>query len=218
MPMDYTTLTGAKTVEGSIRNYTNWAETPADTVLTEAQAYIFSRLRVREMEHVVRNLTIAEDAETLELPPDFIAPMGQDCFGIQSPWQCSIDIFDAAQFETYRATDDTGAVYAGQPRACMILGQPAVAHFDVKADQAYSAKLLYYRRPAALADDNPTNWLTDRYPQLLRHATNYFAWLHKREPAQASASEKLVGHFIDVANGEADMERQSRRVENYWRS
>lgn len=218
MAMDYTTLTGAKTVEGSIRNYTNWSETPAETVLAEAQGYIYSRLRVREMEHIVRNLAIAQGVDSLQLPADYMAPIGEACFGIESPWQAKIDIFDPAQFEPYRAVDETGAIYAGQPSACMILGDPPIAYFEVKADRAYAAKLLYYRRPAFLGPGNLTNWLTTRWPQLLRAATNYFAHLHKNNRDQAGDAEKLTGHFIDVANSEADMERQARRAELYWRS
>lgn len=217
MAMDYTTLTGAKDVEGSIRNYTNWAETPADTVLSEAQGYIYSRLRVREMEHVVRNLPIALGDDSLQLPADFMQPIGEESFGIESPWQHKIDIFDPAQFETYRAVDENGAVYAGQPSVCMILGAPPIAYFEVKADRAYTAKLLYYRRPEPLGPANETNWLTTRWPQLVRAATNYFAHLHKNNRDQASDAEKLTAHFIDVANTEADMERQARRVELYWR-
>lgn len=42
--------------------------------------------------------------------------------------------------------------------------------FDSAFDTATTFKHLYYRRPLYLSEDAPTNWLTDRYPMLLRKA------------------------------------------------
>lgn len=216
MAMTYTKLVGDKTVDGSIRNWTNWAETPAETILTEAQAYIYSRLRVREMSSVVRNLSIAPAASTLAFPSDYIA-LKQ--FGIERPWNCIIDLLDEEYFNQLRAVDENGDLFEATPSVCMVIGNPATAHFDAKADQQYYAFLLYYARPIDLAlTSNETNWLTVRYPQLLRAVCNYFAFLHKKEPQQASKWESILGHLIDVANSEKDMEAQARRFEPYWRS
>jgi len=43
-------------------------------------------------------------------------------------------------------------------------------HFDVAFDTAAALKMLYYRRPQLLSSSNKTNFLTDRYPKLLRVA------------------------------------------------
>lgn len=42
--------------------------------------------------------------------------------------------------------------------------------FDMAADTAFTGKLLLYRRPQPLSATNPTNFVTDRYPHLMRVA------------------------------------------------
>jgi hypothetical protein len=45
-----------------------------------------------------------------------------------------------------------------------------MVQFDVAFDTATSFQLAYYRQPELLSTDNETNWLTERYPLLLRKA------------------------------------------------
>src|SRR3990167_7987443 len=47
--MNYTTLTAAKTTSGSLANWVNRGDLATSAILTEAEAWIYQRLRVREM-------------------------------------------------------------------------------------------------------------------------------------------------------------------------
>ena len=49
MAMTYSILVGAKTTSGSIRHWVNNSAVDAETVLLEAQAHIYTLLRVQEM-------------------------------------------------------------------------------------------------------------------------------------------------------------------------
>lgn len=216
MAMTYTKLVGDKTVDGSIKNWINWDQSPSDTILTEAQAFIYSRLRVREMSSFTTALSIIQGASTLAMPANYIANKTLD---ILTPWQAHIDMLDEEYFVKFRSVDDAGVLYEGQPCVCMIIGDPAVAYFDVRADQAYTASMSYYARPDDLAlTVNEENWLTRRYPQLLRAVCNYLAFLHKKEMTQAKGWESIAMSFVNDANVEKDMEAQARRFEPYWRS
>jgi hypothetical protein len=47
--VNYSTLVADKTVAGSIKRWVNYGQIDSETVLTEAQALIYSMLRAREM-------------------------------------------------------------------------------------------------------------------------------------------------------------------------
>lgn len=49
MAVNWTTLSGAKTVEGSIKNWVNRTDIPITNILIEVQAYIYNELRDQEM-------------------------------------------------------------------------------------------------------------------------------------------------------------------------
>lgn len=217
MAMTYSTLVSDKQTDGSIRNWVNWDPSPAETILTEAQGFVYSRLRTREMSlFSLSGLSLPTGNSTLAMPDDYIAIKSLDTL---TPWKSRVDLLDEEYFiRDFRAVDDTGALYEGQPSVCSIIGDPATAYFDVRADQPYTFTLAYYGRPPDLSETNETNWLTRRYPHLLRAACNYFAFLHKKEQQAAQEQRALAVAFIDDANIEKDMEAQARRFEPYWRS
>lgn len=68
----------------------------------------------------------------------------------------------------------TGVTYTGNN---LVSGSPACwavwdenLQFDVAMDTAWAGKLLYYRQPLLLSAANPTNFLTNRYPMVMRTA------------------------------------------------
>ena len=71
MAYNWTTLTAAKTTLGSIANWVNRTDLPTDNILLEAEAKIYERLRVREMQ-VITTLTVAADENSVSLPSDFL--------------------------------------------------------------------------------------------------------------------------------------------------
>src|SRR3989442_1526289 len=72
MTMTYTSLTGGKTVPGSIMSWVNYAKLDIEQVLEEAQAVIFQRLRVREMRNLDSSIPVAPGDYQKPLPARFL--------------------------------------------------------------------------------------------------------------------------------------------------
>jgi hypothetical protein len=68
------------------------------------------------------------------------------------------------------ATYTCDNLYAGAPSRWSIWNEQL--QFDTAHDTATNYKQLYYRAPQLLSAANPTNFLTNRYPKLIRVATN----------------------------------------------
>jgi hypothetical protein len=188
--MNYTTLTGAKTLEGSIRNWVNRIDIPATTILTEAEAWIYERLRVREMQAELA-FVFAEGESSEALPDDFLDPI--QLVPYLAPCATPLPLYDLATFPRLRDAD--GALYeAAAPCGWTIIGE--TAHIDCLMEADYGCRLTYYARPAALAaSSNETNFLTRRYPTLLRYACQGKALEHMKNPGAKDyfllAEEKL---------------------------
>ena len=208
----YSTLVGTKETDGSIKNWINWNKAPATTILTEAEAFIYSQLRVREMRKLTSG-TITEGASTLAMPADFIAPISFRRTGNSAG---IIEVLDEAHFESLLALDESNAFMEGTPTKCMIIEEPPIAYFDCEADDDITYRLVYFARPAALSASNETNWLTTRYPMLLRATCLGFANQHYKDSAAAGEWLSAASGLIASANSEDDQARQILRVENYW--
>jgi hypothetical protein len=213
--MDYTTLIATKSTLGSIKNWINWDAAPAEVILTEAQAMIYSRLRVREMSKYKQDGTIALNASTCHLPADYIALKKWRRI---TPNAGKIYLLDEEYFMQKRQRDENGAMIAGTPMYAMIIGgeaaaDPTTAYFDVKADQAYTWEMSYYGTPTALGPANTENFLTSRYSWLLRSACMYQAFLHKKELDLAAPFRKEMEEWYLQANIEKDMEAQARQFQ-----
>lgn len=66
------------------------------------------------------------------------------------------------------ATYTGNVLNSGYPSCWAIFGERV--NFDLAFDTATTFRMLYYRSPLPLSDTNPTNWLTTRYPILMRKA------------------------------------------------
>ncbi len=209
---DYSTLVGTKDTEGSIKSWINWSKAPSTTILTEAEAFIYSQLRVREMRKLASG-TISEGATTLSMPSDFIAPISFRRTGTTAG---VIEVLDEQHFESLLALDDSNAFMEGTPTKCMIIAEPPVAYLDVEADDDITYRLVYFSRPTALSISNENNWLTTRYPMLLRATCLGFANQHYKDSAAAQEWLSSASALIQSANAEDDQARQILRIENYW--
>lgn len=196
---NYTTLTGSADTEGSIRNWVNVANVPATTVLTEAEAWLAPRLRLREMLTVATG-TLTINGQTLALPT-----------GFQSARHLKITGETAAQIirrpldvvEGMVGYDTTGAVTTGQPVAFYIRGSDIV--FDCRADDDYPYQLIYYGKLAALVEtSNETNALTERFPSLLRAACMIFVSEFMKDDAEKQWWTAKAEIYIREANAQED--------------
>lgn len=162
--MNYTTLVGAKGTAGSIKSWIAHASVPSTDILTEAESEIYRHLRTREM-RASTTVTIADAAITAALPTGFIDPIRL----VHRDNNFAITLKPDQDLQELRTWDTTTSAWAeGIPSRFAIFDE--LLQFDVTANAAYTCKLLYYKTPTALSGANETNWLTTRYPRLLRVA------------------------------------------------
>lgn len=203
MAYNFSTLTAAKTTAGSIANWVNRSDLPTTNILIESEAKIYERLRVREMQ-TVATLTVNADANTASLPSDFLDPIEWRPYG----WAEPILFVAEGSLESHRDSD--GDLYEGTPTRWSVLGE--TAYVDVSCSEAFSGKLMYYKRPAALSVSNETNFLTIRYPSLLRIACLSLAYEHMKDMGNANTYMQMLEMKIAEANATNDLYRRSQHV------
>lgn len=204
----FTVLTGAKTVDGSIRNWVNrGSDLPATTILTEAQAWIFTEsdkaLRVRKMmaEDV---LTFSAGLNEANLPADFLDPIEY----LPYEWWEALPYVVRTSLRIER--DSSGNVLAGEPSCWAILG--TTAQVDRAPSTAFSGILAYYAKPTALSGANETNFLTDDYPTLLRHACLGKAYSHMKDYQRSTAEFSMAKALIAEINKVDDLYLRGARL------
>lgn len=199
----YTILTGVKTTSGSIANWVNRSDLPVATILEEAEAYIYERLRVREMQ-AIATLTFAADGNTAALPTDFLDPIEYRPYNYGEP----LLYVSETTLEAHR--DESGVLFEGTPSRWAIIGD--TAYVDVACSEAFAGKLMYYKRPTALSGSNETNFLTTRYPTLLRHALMGKAFEHMKDWTAAMQYLQMAEGKIGEAMATNDLYRRSQTV------
>lgn len=167
MAIDFATITGAKTTAGSLKSWVNHDTIPVDNILTEAEAWIYQRLRTKEMQTSATG-TIAIGADGFALPARFVAPL-------------RLAIHDGVAFLPYvheqlfeETLDVDGLLREGTPTKWAIIDD--AVQFDAIADEEFDYTLYYYQALPALSVSNTTNFLTTRYPTLLRRVCMMFAY------------------------------------------
>jgi hypothetical protein len=203
MAINWTVLTGAKTVAGSIANWVNRGDLPTENILLEAEAAIYERLRVREMMEVA-TLSFLAAASTATLPADFLDPIEFRPYGRNG----ELPYIHEQKIGIFR--DESGNLEEGEPSRWSIIG--TTAHVDVACESAYSGKLMYYKRPAALSVSNLTNFLTIRYPTLLRMACMSKAFEHMKLWGQAQTYLALMEAEVAKASATNESFRRSQHV------
>lgn len=213
MPMTYTSLTASKDAEGSIKYFVRHTEVPSAYILEQAQNAIYQMLRVREM--VTRlDGTIALNATSLAMPADILDPIA---LGLRGAYKSRIRILDQEHFEgrVGENPDDGDQVYPGTPSIATY--DKDSFYFDAKADQAYPYRLWYMAKPALLAaSTNESNFLTNRYSNILEAMCKHYAYAHRENDAKAADELQKATGYIMKANEEYDMFRQSIQTEMYW--
>ena len=74
---------------------------------------------------------------------------------------------------------------------------------------------MLFRSKSALSGSNLTNFLTTRYPTLLRTACLFRGFDYKKEYEAADRNEKRLQTLIYDANAEYDMGESINRFETY---
>lgn len=199
--MDYTTLVGTKSTPGSVANWLNRSDLPVAEILSEAEAFIYERMRVREMQ-AVATLTFAAGTSSADLPGNFLDPISYLPHGWGQPLLYVHE-------ETLRPSrDEDGNLFKSPtPSRWTVIGE--TAHVDVELEGDFSGQLMYYARPIALSASNTVNWLTLRYPRLLRTVCMGIGYEHMKDHGQADRY---------LARGEALIADASATNETYRRA
>lgn len=273
--MNFLELVGPKSGPGSLLNWVNYKKVPAEVVLEEAQALIYSRLRVREM-RASAVITLPVQAFSVALPTGFLEaiamrdragidiipdrhieergllrrrPMDDEAYttlsaqitaGAGSLTVSSAEKFPATAPFSVMIDAECVLVTAGAGTTSWTVtrgygGTTAAAHasgatvdgalqdgtpshlaifnerfeFDCKADEARRYDLTYYKTPDALSASNTTNFLTRRYPMILRIGCLAGAASFMKDDAEEQKQIVKLMPLIEAANAESDLGRPS---------
>ena len=210
--MNYTTLIGAKTDEGSIKYFVRHTEVPSEYILLRAQEAIYAQLRVREMRKK-SDSSISAAASTITIPTDCMFPLSLHRL---REYSGRIHIFDEEHYESRTGTQSDGTLYEGTPTFCTF--DATTFYLDVIADQIYYYRLWYIYRPANLGVSNTTNFLTDRYSHILEAMCKHYAYAHREDDGNANKWLKVATSYISEANRAFDSWWQAVRMEADWSS
>lgn len=203
MAITWTVLTGSKDTEGSIANWVNRSDLPTTNILLEAEAWIYQHLRVREM--ITRTtLTVAAAAQSVALPDDFLDPITWTIYGDSYP----LDYMSEDKLQESR--DPDGVLVTGAPNQWAIIG--STIYVNCLCSTAQTGIFMYYARPAALSVSNETNFLTTKYPTLLRHACMAFAYEHMKDTGRAQQWMQTATLKLAEAKATADLVRRGQNI------
>jgi hypothetical protein len=195
--MTYEALVADKSRAGSIRNWVNYAPVPAETILSEAQAFIYKHLRVREM-RASTSLSLVSGTEYVALPTDYLSTIG-----MRSKLYGEMPEYTAEYMDgNIRRYDSSEALLSGKPSCFAVYDERF--NFDLNPDAAMTVRLLYYQSPTVLSDTVNTNFLTDKYPTMLRYAALAYAADYMRDMTNYQAWLKQALSEIEGANIEDD--------------
>lgn len=215
-PYSYSVLTASKGTIGSILYWINHSAADPTQILAEAQQYIYQKLRAREMA-VSTTITAAANDLNIPLPDGFQDPIYLRIDGMAGDGGTYDDRGDgleyAAEHLLGRIYNPDGTIDTGTPVRWTIFDE--AIQFDVPIDASilpYTGRLVYYGTPAPLSVSNETNFLTDRYPTLLRRACLVFGYEARNRVDLMQAEMALVDQALDDANRSADQSRRGQSL------
>ncbi len=198
---NYTTLVAAKTTDGSIKNWVNDSRVPSTTILTEAQAWIYQRLRVRQMLKTATG-TLATNSDTIALDTTYRARYFFMFTGVDKAIPSSRLLDDVLSAFSY---DSAGNRTTGQPT--MWATDEVNIQFELRANKGYPYLFKYYGALAPLAaSSNETNFLTNVYPSLLRAICLHYAYEHLKDAPKTTYWLAKAEQQIAAANIDSDRE------------
>jgi hypothetical protein len=197
--MNYSSLVGDKNTAGSIARWVNYSKLDADVVLAEAQAILVQALRVREMRTLDTSTAAAPGDYSKPLPANFLDPIflrdaGNNRYDLRVP----ADLLGKRQIDA-----GTGLPVQGQPLYWSVFDE--ALQFECAFSQARSLQLLCFKAPAPLSGANQTNFLTSRYPHLLRKACVLQAYDFMRNETEYAKAKADLEETIALVNAEADL-------------
>lgn len=200
MGMSYATLIGDKNTAGSISSSVAYDRIDRDAALEDAQALIYETLRTREMRSVAQ-LSMGIGEYSKALPTGFLNPIGgkmRDTKG-QKYQHTTLDLLISR-----RLYDSDGIIVSTSRPLFWAIGDELI-QFEQGFSEARTLFFSHYRRLPLLSSGNQTNFLTDRYPNILRKACRVEAFGQMEHWESRAAELDLLAKLIQRANVEADM-------------
>lgn len=203
MTCNATTLLAAKTTDGSIKNWLNAGDAPSSDILTEAQAFIYQGLRVRQMLKTTTGTLTANTSKSIALPSDYKSPKHLYFPGGASTAKVTLTYKTIEFLRDAFTYDGSGNLITATPQywatdASNILFESIVPY-------AYPFDFLYYGSLTALAvSSNETNFLTNEYPRLLRYVCLMIGNEWKKNDREKIYYQKLAVDAINAVNVEGD--------------
>jgi hypothetical protein len=207
--MNYTSLVADVTTAGSIKRLVNRTDIDSTGILTEAQAWLYSRMRVSEM-RARATISVLTSQTSSAKPTGFRSPL---VFRIPT---LGIKLVNTPveNFEMLLCPDENGLLPSGIPtRWCLI---DDLIQYNTRSDRNFSATMTYYRALPALGPTNLTNFLTDRYPTLLRKVCLMFAYDEMKERTLMEGEEAAAYREIASANVENDDNLRGAELDFNW--
>jgi hypothetical protein len=214
MAMTYTQLVADKSTSGSIARWVNDSTIDSATIVLEAEAFIYRRLRHRLMTNDSATGSMVIGQDNVLLPLDHIDTRKFIITGGVN-WGYSIlkkkILEDVWREYSY---DATGARQQGAP-TCFYTN-PTQVKFNNAPDQAYSYQMAYYAQLTPLAT-SLTNFITATYPRLMRCACMIFASEFIKDSGQGQFDRtywtQQALSEIQAAQAESDNEESTDIVE-----
>ena len=206
----FTIMTGTKGVEGAIKTDVNHSLVASAIMLTQAQAWIYQRLRVRKMKTVATG-TMTASQGVITLPTrykqgiDFkITPTGATLAA------SNLKRKDLEWVEDRWTYDGTGVRTNGRPRFWATSETDIV--FEQLTDQAYEYRFRHFQSLPALSTDTETNFLTEDHPGLLHAANMFRSFAFLRNIPQRDYWHQVALAEINDANVADDLEREGEEM------
>lgn len=210
MSTSYSILTGPKNTPGSIRYWVNWNKAPVESIVSQAESWVFQTLRCREMK-TRETGQILTDATTMTLPNGW---RGLIDLRLRGDYTHQIVLRDPQVFEEALTYETDGSLSAAAPYECTV--DASTIYLNRKADQDYNYRMWYWKAPTALSETNETNFLTDRYEYLFQAACLYIANMHRKDNEESQRWMAIAMQGIEQANVEVDMEASAAEYEIHW--
>jgi len=179
--MDYPTLVANKGTPGSIMNWLNDSSVDPDTILSEAQAHIYAKLRVQEMIVKDSAFAVTEGDESVDAPDGCLEVIH---YRWLSPDLIVVPKITIDEVYKRRLYNPDGTLVLDLPRWFALGGD--MIQFPVRCDRDRTAFIAYFQTPDPLSVSNPTNFVTTLYPRLLRTFCMAFGNEFKKEFTQAN--------------------------------
>lgn len=211
MVYTYSTLVADRDTAGSIKEWVNATDIPSTTILAEAEASIYRDLRVREMlTKSTGTLAAGASAIALSTFPRYRQTYLLKFTGEGGTREILAEPLTLPDVVEKIHWDANGDRVTGPPQFWATDADNIV--FDLEADQSYSYWFWYYQALESLSVSNETNFLTDKYPSMLRSACLMFAAEWRKDSQERAYYERMLGGLILAASVDSDREMAGTQI------